>query len=517
MKLRIIQSYARVIPFQSVILFRRIISVSSFSNKDNIIKTYKFNQLPNKIGWYLRCGHINQLKQRIEREEKELQLDDSFSSHHLKWNYKTTKDICSFNGQDEQNLEIFRYLFEKIPEWFNHPDCFKMAASKGNIEIFKILADNTVPIKPSFDMNECIQVAIQGMHLDMATYLLEMNDYKFKVTSIFSIKGALFKYSQSDLIKLARIFIDIVKNNERVTMEKLCRQYFYKLLLATRDIETVKYAHANYYVDTEFYLPHSYVYYLRKGAPKDMDLDQHLDFIKQVLQLFDTDFETDLQNMVTDEEMDSIEKNLEKDQENYHNNGNYCYFDSLSQLSTKQSRWYMFMFGMYFNQELNAHQNIESYWRDLPHIFKVRVKDEEKDDDEEEDKEEWPSQEKEEFIMKICEKFGKEFIINHGTLEHVKWVHKILGFRCANDILFYPKHQDSNQTLAIAQYLHDNGVDPFSKSPYLVDHLRKGDDKVILFIHQHYPHLVKRDDILNYIKRHGCHYYLSNLDLVEQG
>ncbi|EGG19129.1 hypothetical protein DFA_02376 [Cavenderia fasciculata] len=131
-----------------------------------------------------------------------------------------------------------------------------MAASKGNIEMFKILADHTIPIKPIYDTYECITAAIQGMHPDMAVYLLEMNNYKFNVNRYhryksiipFSINGSLSKHSQSDLIKLARLFVDIVNNNKNdgITMDKLFKNYFINLLMSSQDIESIKYANGHF-------------------------------------------------------------------------------------------------------------------------------------------------------------------------------------------------------------------------------------------------------------------------------
>ncbi|EGG19124.1 hypothetical protein DFA_02371 [Cavenderia fasciculata] len=535
--MRIIQNIPYIIPFKSIkgcddekcnqtnkeqhdrfiknvlcnlVLFRKIILVSRKNNADIY---YKINQLPNKIGWYLCYGHINLLKERIEREERELILQiinnntsssssslnsftikkDYLFDDHLKWNYKATEYICSFNGQDEQHLELFKYLFEKKPEWFNYEDCFKMAASKGNIEMFKILVNNTVPIKISYDMNECITLAIQGMHPDMALYLLEKINYKLKVTEPFTLNDGLCKHNQSDLIKLARLFVDIVNKNKQYgfTMDKVFRHYFHKLLIPTRDIDTIKYAQCHYESDLSV-VEYVYSSLLCTGLPKDIDTDHHIDFIKQVLELISIDFEIcdeSTTTMVIEEEMDCVEKKKESSDQS-----NAIYFDSLTQLSTKQSRWYMFIYNMFFYHKVETISGNKEL--DAPHILKVRVKEEQKV----------------EFVQMVCEKHGWAFIMNYGTLEYVKLAHSLRLVDVNSK--FYPKHQDSNQTLAIMQYLHDNNIKPFRDT--MVGHCRESDDKVILFLHKHYPQLLHRDQVLDYIKRNG-HFYLASAVLALPG
>ncbi|EGG19132.1 hypothetical protein DFA_02379 [Cavenderia fasciculata] len=513
--------------------------ISVLRKNDGVEKYYKINQLPNKIGWYLCYGHINLLKERIEREEKELHQFKNINNNnnnnttlssssstlssqlnsftikkdylfelHLKWNYEVTEEICSYDGQDEQHLVLFKYLFEKKPEWFNHSGCFKMAASKGNIDMFKILVDNSVPIKIQYDMNECIQVAIEGLHPDMARYLLEMNHFKFKVTTTFNKKYGLFKHSQSDLIKLARLFVDIANNNkESIEMHEFFKEYFYNLLLPTRDIESVNYGHDHYHFDA-FVFKGLYPDFLLTGLPQGIDPDHHLEFIKQVLKLnTDPDKYERLVGMtnnliemfVIDEELDSSslvleeeEEEEEKEEEEEENDNINYYFNSLTQLSTKQSRWTMFMFGMCLKGELPQEAPAQ-FWSEIPLILKVRVKEDRQT----------------EFMKLLRKLFGWGFIMNNGRLEHVKLAHS-LGLVSPKST-FKPKHKDINQTLGIMQYLHNNGISPFTVET--VKHCGKSDDKVIMFLHQHYPQLVQQDDVLNYIKKYG-HYYLTSILVV---
>ncbi|EGG19121.1 hypothetical protein DFA_02368 [Cavenderia fasciculata] len=529
----------------NLVLFRKII-LATKKKKDVVY--YKFNQLPEKIGWYLRCGYINLLKERIEREEKELLqfnkqqqqqqqqqkqqitiTDDNSSSssttfsslnlftikkdylfeHHLKWNFKTTEDICSFNGQDEQHLELFKYLFEKKPEWFLNPDCLKMAASKGNLEIFKIL----------------FTAAIKGIHPDMALHLLEMNHYQFNVTKPIFLGDGLSKLNQSDLIKFARLFVDIVNENDGISMNNIFifNSYFDTLLWPTVDMDTIIYADGHFKCDLSAFEFVIGPLLSTGGAPKDMDLDQHIYFIKQVLlryiepdeyhQLVDTANIFEKRSRSIDKELDDYyhySDNMEissmygrdpsdyddyddddnqeqEDQLNDDDDENVYEFDRFVQLSTKQSRWYMFLFSMFVPNE-------DRDWKPY-HIFKVRVKGEEKA----------------EFIKMVCEKFGWQFIMNYGTLEYVRLAH-LLGLVDPNQP-FYPKHKDINQTLAIMKYLHDNGINPFTSN--FVKSCGKGDDKAIVFLHLNYPYLINQQDTIKYITEYG-HYHLTSVLVVPE-
>ncbi|EGG19120.1 hypothetical protein DFA_02367 [Cavenderia fasciculata] len=110
------------------------------------------------------------------------------------------------------------------------------------------------------------------------------------------------------------------------------------------------------------------------------------------------------------------------------------YFDSLAQLSTKQSRWVMF-FSMFVPNE-------DHDWK-LPHIQSTSQEEE-----------------KAEFIKLVWKKFGWVFIMNYGTLEYVKLAHSL---RLVDpQETFYPKHKDCNQTIAIMKHLHNTGIHSFT-------------------------------------------------------
>ncbi|EGG19092.1 hypothetical protein DFA_02338 [Cavenderia fasciculata] len=237
--------------------------IKSKDNEDGLMR-YKIDQLPNKIGWYLRGGHINLLKERIEREENELnqfinnnnnnntssssssssssstlnsftiKKDYIFSDLYLKWDYETTVDICSFGG----DIQLFKYLFEKKPEWFGHLDCIKMAASKGNLKMFKILVDNTVPTNIIYDIPECIRIAMEGMHSELSLYLLEKINFKMGESPIVSIQPNHIIENREDFIKMVRIFITIAERNRgRIKLD------LFPHLLHLQDIKLLREAH----------------------------------------------------------------------------------------------------------------------------------------------------------------------------------------------------------------------------------------------------------------------------------
>ncbi|EGG19134.1 hypothetical protein DFA_02381 [Cavenderia fasciculata] len=540
----------------NLVLFRKIISVS----REKDVEIYKINQLPNSIEWYLSCGHINLLKERIEREEKELhqfiinqqqqeqqeqQITDnndididnnnnnntsSSSStlslplnsfiikkdylleHHLRWSYDATEEICSFGGHDERHLKLFLYLFEKKPEWFNHSSCAKMAASRGNLEMFKVLVGNTFPVKMTFDMDECIQAALQGSCYDMALYLLQKNSYKFKTVNQF--QATIDHRTRASFSRIARLFVDICNKSRGSVMSKLYSNFFSALLQA-QDIELVKYASGHYEFNaTQF---SNWIHgYLVSGAPKGMNLDHQIDFIKQVLKLIIKPERYEqlinlanqsIDKFVIDEELDCVLKKVKPspspplnksdddeiasmDDEMEQEDGGH-YLNSLTQLSTKQSRWFMFMYNMYYNREAASEGNKES---DLPHIFKVRVR---------EDK-------KVEFVQMVFKQFGWPTIMNYGTLEYVKLAHS-LGL-VTNDHVYEPYgERDADESMAILQYLYDNNIKQFGHQT--LQACEKDNDNIFTFLFQNDPELFGENSnhsVLEYITRYS-HYHLIHM------
>ncbi|EGG19119.1 hypothetical protein DFA_02366 [Cavenderia fasciculata] len=173
------------------------------------------------------------------------------------------------------------------------------------------------------------------------------------------------------------------------------------------------------------------------------------------------------------------------------------YFDTLYHLSTKQSRWFIFMYTLYFDSdeaESTGAQNKSP--PDIPHIFKVRVKEDQMV----------------EFVEMLHKTFGWDFIMNFGKLQHVQVAHSLGLVDTADpEITFSPTHKDPSDSMAIAQFLHDNNIHPFQ-----LDRMKcyDPDNHVIFpFLFKHYPHLFTENSnrvILNFMTNFD-QYHLAHM------
>ncbi|EGG17226.1 hypothetical protein DFA_08216 [Cavenderia fasciculata] len=438
----------------NIVLFRKIVSLGAPLKRS--IKSYKINQLPNDITWYLRCGFITILKERIEREEMELkqhleqQQDqqtsfnnrkDYLNEHHLKWNYKTTQEICLYGSQD---IELFKYLFEKKPEWFGHPKCLENVALAGNQEMFDMLASNTIPVQVTFNIEEYIE-------------LLKL-----------AYRKGYYQYEQDDIV-----------------------EHIHSLICRGVNKDTDLNHHTEFIKQVlQFHLENDqYNQLVEKANQSVISLVSTVESNEILYEIEDDKEEDDEEE---EEEYGDAEHDQEEEEE-VERDENSTYFDTISRLSTKQSQWYLFLFNICYFGLVDGDDETYSWPTEPKHIFKVYIQNG-----------------KEKEYTGLVEKiFGCHYIVANARLEHVKAAH-LLGL-LDEDTVFYPRHHDAYQSLEIMQYLIDNGISEFDKTTLEVFCYKQKSIGLVELLYKRYPNLFDRSTnsiIAEYITRFGYYHLL---------
>ncbi|EGG24622.1 hypothetical protein DFA_02866 [Cavenderia fasciculata] len=176
----IISSQAFNYVFKNRYLFNIILRLVQQNNRQQLVRSYRYNEL-NDLEWILENGHQGLLKMIFDRGEFEQRLSVST----LRF-----KAVRLFFTQ-VKDRQLLLSVYNQYTHIFCKDDTIIWACQRGDVEIVKMLINQTEPSKLYYHPNDMLKGAVESGSVEMVKFIVDfISSIKTRETISITIKTA---------------------------------------------------------------------------------------------------------------------------------------------------------------------------------------------------------------------------------------------------------------------------------------------------------------------------------------
>ncbi|EGG24621.1 hypothetical protein DFA_02865 [Cavenderia fasciculata] len=145
--------------FKNRYLLQRILRLVQHNHRRQLVRSYRYNEL-NYLLWILENDHQGLLKMIFDRGEFEQRL-------------KVQSDGIELFFTKVKDRQLLLSIYNQYPHLFYNTNTIKWACLRGDVEIVKMLINQTEPSKLSFRPNDMLDCAVQSGSVEMVQFIVD--------------------------------------------------------------------------------------------------------------------------------------------------------------------------------------------------------------------------------------------------------------------------------------------------------------------------------------------------------